>query len=43
MKTNQASATAYLIAESAVFLSHFEAVESLIQPKAVELSRHFTD
>lgn len=43
MKANQASATAYLIAESAVFLSQNEAVKPLLQPKTIELSKNFAD
>lgn len=43
MKANRASATAYLIAESAVFLSQNEAIEPLLQSKTVELSKHFAD
>jgi methyltransferase (TIGR00027 family) len=41
LKTNRASATAYLIAESAVFLSQNEAVKSLLPPKTIELSKIF--
>ena len=43
MKANRASATAYLIAESAVFLSQNEAVKPLLQSKIIELSKHFAD
>ena len=43
MQTNRASATAYLIAESAVFLSQDEIVKSLLPPKTVELSKIFAD
>ena len=43
MQTNRASATAYLIAESAVFLSQDETVKSLLPPKTVELSKIFAD
>lgn len=43
MKSNRASATAYLIAESAVFLSQDEAFKSLLPPKTVELSKTFAD
>lgn len=43
MKTNRASATAFLIAESAVFLSQNEAVKSLLPPKTIELSKIFAD
>lgn len=43
MKTNLASATAYLIAESAVFLSQDETVKSLLPPQTVELSKIFAD
>lgn len=43
MKKHQASATAYLIAESAVYLSKNTAVKFLLQPKVVELSKYFAD
>nr|MBA4183927.1 hypothetical protein [Acidobacteriota bacterium] len=43
MKANQASATAYLIAESAVFLSQNEAIKALLQSKTIELSKCFAD
>ena len=43
MKANRASATAYLIAESAVFLSQDEAVKPLLQSKTIELSKNFAD
>ncbi len=43
MKANRASATAYLIAESAVFLSQNEAVKPLLQSKIIELSKNFAD
>lgn len=43
MKTNRASATAYLIAESAVYLSQDEAAESLLPTKTVDLSKLFAD
>jgi len=43
LKANQASATAYLIAESAVFLSQEEVVKPLLQSKTIELSKHFAD
>ncbi len=43
MKTNRASATAYLIAESAVFLSQNEAVKSLLPTQTIELSKIFAD
>ena len=43
MNENRASATAYLIAESAVYLSKNKAVKSLLQPKIIELSKYFAD
>ncbi len=43
MKANRASATAYLIAESAVFLSQNEAIKPLQQSKIIELSKNFAD
>ncbi len=43
MKINQASATAYLIAESTVFLSQNEIYKALLPPKTIELSRVFAD
>ena len=43
MNEHQASATAYLIAESAVYLSKNKAVTSLFQPKIIELSKYFAD
>ncbi len=43
MKANRASATAYLIAESAVFLSQDEAVKPLLQSKTIELSKNFAN
>jgi len=43
LKANRASATAYLIAESVVFLSQNEAIKLLLQPKTIELSKHFAD
>ncbi|HXG83269.1 MAG TPA: SAM-dependent methyltransferase [Pyrinomonadaceae bacterium] len=41
MKTNRSSATAYLIAESAVYLSGDKTIKPLIEPEIVELSGHF--
>ena len=43
MKANHSSATAYLIAESAVYLSQNKAVKFLIQPKTLELCKYFAD
>lgn len=43
MKLNQSSATAYLIAESAVYLANNEKTESLVQPENLELYKHFAD
>ncbi len=43
MNEHRASATAYLIAESAVYLSKNKAVKSLLQPKIIELSKYFAD
>lgn len=43
MKAHRASATAYLIAESAVYSSKNEAVKSLLHPKVIELSKYFAD
>ncbi len=43
MKANRASATAYLIAESAVFLSQNKVTKQLLPPKTIELSKHFAD
>ncbi|HEY0462101.1 MAG TPA: SAM-dependent methyltransferase [Pyrinomonadaceae bacterium] len=41
MKTNQGSATAYLIAESAVYLADNKTLASLIEPQTVALSEYF--
>jgi len=43
LKANRASATAYLIAESTVFLSQNEAIKPLLQSKTLELSKNFAD
>jgi methyltransferase (TIGR00027 family) len=43
LKIKRASATAYLIAESAVFLSQDENIKSLLPPKTIELSKTFAD
>jgi len=43
LRANRASATAYLIAESAVFLSQNEVVKPLLQSKNIELSKKFAD
>lgn len=43
MKPNQRSATAYLIAESVVYLSQNKLTESLLNSETVELCRYFAD
>lgn len=43
MKIDQSSATAYLIVESAVYLSNDEKTKSLVKPKNLELSKYFAD
>ncbi|MEP7037838.1 MAG: SAM-dependent methyltransferase [Acidobacteriota bacterium] len=43
MKEHQPSATAYLVAESAVLLSKNPLVQTLLQPGSIELSRYFAD
>ena len=43
MKQHQPSATAYLVAESAVYLSKNPLVSTLFQPGSIELSRYFAE
>ena len=43
MKQNQPSATAYLVVESAVYLSKNPLVRALLQPGSIESSRYFAD
>ncbi len=43
MEEHRASATAYLVAESAVYLSKNPRMRTLLEPKVIELSEYFAD